>query len=366
MQFEATHDPDVLIVQLLNPNWILKEMILDLPDPKSEVIRVSSTSLSKDVFNLDECRGLFNIKTGEITFTVSLILKHDIFPQLSKLGIAAPVRINILEKGTLDLKTSNLETHASSFHVSGGHMHKLTVHPGDSDESAALDFKNKICTCDANIGARAMIGKIQGGECSEQGGARILICKGTEITLCWKATGNAFNTSVSSPVDPSVQIGNQGTLIPGSHPLVVNPPTTTTDYTFKTEGGAKCDGKYCEASATVTVDIVTAGDTESLLALNTGDCAWEIDVLPTAVDPKIQVVSIRAVPCVGTNVVFSNWAVTKTDINTHKTHGAVTTNFENFPVPYVGHWRFELVAGNIECTRGSIACFEVALECQNK
>src|SRR5450432_2019096 len=61
LYFEATHDSNAMIVYLQNPKWVLKEMNLNLPDPKFDVIRVVSTPLSKDVFNLDECKGYFNI-----------------------------------------------------------------------------------------------------------------------------------------------------------------------------------------------------------------------------------------------------------------------------------------------------------------
>jgi hypothetical protein len=363
--FEATHDPEVLIVHLQNPNWILREMNLHLADPKSERIRVSSTSLSKEVFNLDECKGLFNITTGEISFTVSLVLKHDRFPQLSKLGIAAPVKIKILEKGKLDLKEGNLETHASTFHVSGGHMRRLTVHPGESDESSALEFKNKICTCDANITANVVIGNFGANDCSQQNISRVLICKGTPVTLCWKATGNAANTSVVSPVDPMLGIGNSGAIVPGvDHNF--KQPVSNTDYTFTTEGGARCDGKYCTDSATVTVDVISTGDTESLLATNyglNGPCTWTLSIKAIAVDPKIMVTSIRTVSCVGTTAVINNWSLKKVDVDGNISNGIVTTDFSDFAHPLVGDWYFTLTDGNIECSRGSVACFDVTIKC---
>jgi hypothetical protein len=363
--FETTHDPNTLLVQLEDPEWLLDELDLKIPGAKPDSIQIPQTILSRDVFNLDECKGVLNPKTSEFTFTFALTLTLTRFPALASLGVRAPVRVTVFEKGKLDLKASILETHASSFRVSGGLMRALVVHPGEPDEMPALDFKNKVCHCDAGIGAHAIIGKVAPGQCAEEGAKRVLICAGTPVTLCWQSEGqNAANQSVSSASDPTILLGTSGAFVVGDKFL--KPPTATTDYKFSAQGGTKCDGQFCIATDTVTIDVVSTGDTETLNAFNSGSGIWEVKVSPLTTDPKIMITSIRTVACALSNAIYPVWDCKKTDLNNHVTHGRVTTDSESpFAVPLVGTWQFVLAdAGpNTYPVPRTSACFEVGVEC---
>jgi hypothetical protein len=158
--FSATHDPDSLVVFVDDISLSLIPLEVSFPG-ESNVIRIPTTQLGPETFDLGDCHGVHNIKTGELKLQLALTLRPERFPQLLQIGVATPVRVTTQERGHLNLEHSTIEFRAESFHVSQGLMGALTVHPGRYDEKPALDFKNCGNHCDAQIEAAGLVGANQ-------------------------------------------------------------------------------------------------------------------------------------------------------------------------------------------------------------
>ena len=211
--FAATHDPDCLAVSVEDLSLGFNPLELNF-SIGAAAIRFPMMELGSDVFDLAGCHGLHYRRTGEFKLHLALNLRPDRFPQLLEIGVGAPLRVTIVEQGYMSLDASTLETQSVSFHVSQGLMHVLTVHPGQPDERPAVEFNNKFNTCDAQVEAAGVIGSGQSAAVILRAGQKNLhICRGTPVTLGWRATGNKHNTTLHSPLEqpPSLGVPDEGT-----------------------------------------------------------------------------------------------------------------------------------------------------------
>jgi hypothetical protein len=353
--FSATHDPNVLAIQLEDISLMLKPLNINVPGLKKPV-NIPQTLLGKQVFDVAACTGFLNVATKDVTLNLRLVLTHDCFPQLAVAGISAPVAIRIAEKGQLDLVSGTLNTHAASFDASGGVMHSLIVHPGGKDESPALTFRNSLGAGDANMTAKGAVGVNPDGKCLDGGAAEILICPGHVATLCWRSSGN--NPHYSAPGLASTSLSSSGAL--------QVKPTVSTKYHFEVESTNKDkDGNPYLASADVQVDVVTPGMSwEMNFGANPYSGTWEQNITQMVADPDIVVQSMIIEPCPSQLVLFDALTIVYTPSGGGpRSFNVYAKDQQPIGVPLVGDWKLSLSGAPNDGVRGTV-CISAILKCR--
>jgi hypothetical protein len=306
---------------------------------------------------LSKCNGLLHLNTKQFNLNLHLTLTHETFPQLSAVGVSAPVAIRVVEKGHMDLTTGAFDTHATSFDVSGGLMRSLVVHPGAKDEKSALQFRNSFSSpSDAAMEAKAIVGATNEGQCFERGFTDVLVCPGHAVTLCWRSAGNSPN--VSTPTDPPKAIPSQGSM-----PVK---PTASTKFHFDVQSASKDkNGNPIHVSADVDVQVVTNGMVWPMtFAANPYTGLWEQNISKFQVDPSIVVDKMIVVPCQNQQVLLDSFTLVwkNPDQSPHNASFNINAhNDEPIGVPLVGDWTLSIgpnirdVSGNV-CVNAFIRC----------
>jgi hypothetical protein len=351
--FAATHDPDVLAVYVEDVALLLRPFSVKMPGHQ-EPVEIPQTFLGRHVFDLNACHGLLHPKTHQLTLNLSLTLTHEVFPQLAMGGVEAPVSIRIVEKGHLDFEKETIETHATSFDVSGGLMHALVVHPGTRDERSALQFRNSFGPPnDSSMKAEGVVGATDEGGCFEHGAPAILVCPGHAVTLCWRSSGKSPN--FSTPVQTPKNISSKGSF-------TVN-PTVSTKFHFDVESTQNSkSGKPYHSSADVDVQVVTQGMVWPMtFSANSATGLWEQNISKFQVDPNIMVDTMIIVPCGNQQVLFDQLTGTWVNSEQSPEHSSFSINAKDatpIGVPLVGLWQFNYYgkAEGTVCVNAFIRC----------
>jgi hypothetical protein len=159
-------------------------------DGETETIETGEIALRMEDFNAEESIGMIDLETGEISMTFALSMRPEAIPLFQRFGIE-PAPIQIHEKGSLDVRTGDFETHAETFPlvfqmpngnsvrflVKGGQFTKCNPGAVSVDLSVNVNFPYSFPT--------------------RPGVEEVWICEGEGVRLSWTTGVNVESMTLS-------------------------------------------------------------------------------------------------------------------------------------------------------------------------
>lgn len=333
--FEPTTNPEILLMRLRDMEINLASFDFQLT--KDEKIKIDGIKLNSQNFDLQTFEGTLNTVTKDVSLKFTIILYPNQFPILEKFKVFAPIRLVANEKGRMDIKTREFETHAEGFSLGSGVLKFATIYGG---QFGCGPPEMEFCvTTDVIPDKRG---------CPKE----VWICPGEKAILYYQVSSNADPASIT--ISPNVGNVNFNGQVEVS-------PLSDTEYVLFAR---KNNDNDCTAEERVTVRVVESGDRRLLSA--TPDftrCLWSLTIPAETTSPNIEVTSIKTVECGFGYGVISHWFCTKTNVD------GFVYQFDIFDyptspgvIPLVGTWQF--VPDVIDCRPQNNACFEVTLRCK--
>jgi hypothetical protein len=205
----------------------------------------------------------------------------------------------------------------------------------------------EVCTTWSRFCIATLIGAPSSNEINECP-SEVLICPGETAVLYWNVSSDVTSIKITSEFGTTF-----GPFTATSGSQYVS-PLVTTRYTLTAEG-------KCKSENTVTVHVVTGGETQTLLAKGSPETGvWVVDVSPVTTSTSIVVSLIKTLPCTDGSF-WNKWGLKKTDIDSTVTFLDVTdVDTSANDIPLVGSWEFTPKDASYQ---KDTACFLVTIKC---
>lgn len=304
--FEATDLPNKATV-------LLKDCELTVPsfgaqldvngDGIPEVIETGEIVLRLEDFDAEASTGTIDLETGDIAMTFALSMRPEAIPLFQRFGIE-PAPIHITERGKMDMRTGDFETHAGIFPLTflmpDGSPVVFQVKGGQTKCNKNAVYVNLSVNVNDpyNFGIRTGVKKVW-------------ICEGEGVRLIWD-TGVNVQRATLFPGNINIKPTNLGKYPAPPGQRIIKGIKTSTVFLMEVIG---CTGTDEETTYSdwVVVNVVRPGWDFHREAKRLKEWSWELNLLPDEYSPSIRVKHIKLQVHQGSCTWHANWDLTKSD-----------------------------------------------------